>query len=484
MAQVPNIKGVQRDAEGVVKVLAPGGWLDLSMLSATAAAYTKSRPEASAALDPSSGDGWAPGQFKVVWGSDPDEEDPAEGGEGGANQLPQGAEPTKGGNPTPSDKFELPAAANMGSAGGGGGDDATFVTLVDPDTAESSLVVFDDAYRPRAEGLGQAIMTQTLDVTRSELALTAEALVADTKDYVDAQTAATLKVMDETLKSFVPETTGVTGAAQIVIHLGSPNKGTEPRTLEGLHHAMVPRLIKQISRGHHVYLPGPPGSSKSHSVKAAADALGWRFGSISLGPTTPESRFVGGMDAHGNFHTTSLTDGLAHAMEHPDQGFVFLLDEMDNGGAGNIATLNSLMANGWITLPNGQTHTVGRNLVFCGAANTYGTGPTAQFAGRTKLDPATLDRFKYMPWDTDVVLEKALVEAVLADNPSMASAWLHLWSETRANVARNNLSYFVTMRGAISGAEDLRDGDSLEEAWSETIGHKIPAEQLAKVTPF
>ncbi len=254
---------------------------------------------------------------------------------------------------------------------------------------------------------------------------------------------------------------------------------------DGLFHNQFPKLVQMVKSGQHSYLPGPPGTGKSHAAEQVADMLGWHFGSISLGPQTPDSRLWGGMDAHGNFHDTMLTRLMIHAEENPDSGSVFCLDELDNGNSGNIATLNSAMANGWTTLPNGRTVRFGGNMVFVGCANTYGTGPTSEFAGRNKLDAATLDRFVYLPWDTDKGVETALVRQYLhGENTETAVAWLDVWRTARKNVDTHGLKFFVTMRGCVNGAKMIANGVAIEDAFMLVLGNRLPKDQFVKINPL
>jgi hypothetical protein len=275
------------------------------------------------------------------------------------------------------------------------------------------------------------------------------------------------------------------GAVIVQIDVKRPNEVEFSQ--EGVFHTKFPTLTKLVAGGHHVYLPGPPGSGKSHAAEAVSQALGWGFGAISLGPTTPESRLWGGMDANGQFHCPPLAEGLIFAEENPDKGFVFCLDELDNGHPGIIATLNSSMANGWVQLPNGRRVQFGDNMVFVGCANTYGTGPTAEFSGRNRLDAATLDRFRYLPWDTDKGMEGAMVRGILAnvDNGAeLAADWLDTWNSARKNVEAHGLKVFVTMRGALAGAKMLAQGFDLFDTYEMVLANKLPEDQAKKISPF
>lgn len=279
------------------------------------------------------------------------------------------------------------------------------------------------------------------------------------------------------------EQNGTGGTITIKVETGK----APPKLKEGLFHTNFPQLVKFVASGNHVYLPGPPGTGKSHAAESVADVLGWRFGSISLGPQTPDSRLWGGKDAHGHFHEPTFIELARYAQENPESGAVFCLDELDNGNPGNLATLNTMMANGWFTAPNGDHIVCGRNYVIIGAANTYGTGPTAEFSGRNRLDAATLDRFLYLPWDTDLNVEKTLVNAHCGDTiegKKMAKDWLNVWRTARKNVEDNNLKVFVTMRGAINGARLLSQGVTVHDAFMAVLGSKLPVDQFRKVNPL
>lgn len=286
---------------------------------------------------------------------------------------------------------------------------------------------------------------------------------------------------DSKLADFVPKGNGEDGGLMPIItriEIITPEINT-PK--DGIFHNQFGHLTKLVASGQHVYLPGPPGTGKSHSAEQVAGVLDWRFASISLGPTTPESRLWGGMDAHGKFFEPPFVTLARYAAETPDSGAVFCLDELDNGHPGIIATLNSAMANGWFTAPNGDVITVGRNFVLIGAANTFGTGPTAEFAGRNKLDAATLDRFAYLPWDTDLAVEKALVGQYL--DAQSAKAWLDVWRTCRRNVKDNGLKVFVTMRGAVNGARLIAGGLPPTDVLDMVLLNKLPDEQRRKVQP-
>lgn len=251
---------------------------------------------------------------------------------------------------------------------------------------------------------------------------------------------------------------------------------------DGLFHHQFNELVFNTQLGHHSYLPGPPGTGKTHSAKQVADLLGWKFGMLTCGPQTSESAFYGGMDAHGRFHETPLVKCLRHAIEHPESGSIFLCDELDNGNPSVFTTLNTLLANGGFQTREGEFLEVGKNFVVIGTANTFGTGPTKEFSGRNKMDSAFLDRFAYIPWPTDERIEEALVRAYIA-NRTTADLFVAQWRAMRASVEERNIKFFVTMRGAMMAAKMIAAGATIQRALMLVAGNKLPADQWDQIKP-
>ena len=150
-----------------------------------------------------------------------------------------------------------------------------------------------------------------------------------------------------------------------------------------------------------IWLHGEAGSGKSTAGEQAADSLGLPFRSISLGPTTSKSDLMGYRDATGNYHNTAYREVY-------ENGGVFMFDEIDNGSASILTILNSALANGHGEFPDSRVprHETAR---FIASANTIGRGATSEYVGRAPIDAATIDRFAFIPMDTDEYLEDALI---------------------------------------------------------------------------
>lgn len=255
------------------------------------------------------------------------------------------------------------------------------------------------------------------------------------------------------------------------------------KDFDGLAHHKMPELLENIALGCHTVLPGSPGTGKSHAAKQCADILGYEYADLSLSQDMPESRLFGGRSANG-FIETPVIDAIRHAANNPDSGFVFTLDEMDAGRSGHLIGLNSLIANGWITLPNGDRCVIGSNLVFIGCMNTLGRGATKEFPGRFAIDPATLDRFDCINWNVDENLEEALVRRWFpADRQDDATEWLLTWRVVRENVTRHRIPFWITPRGADRGAKKISAGIPQDRVLAQLVANKIEADVWEKIKP-
>lgn len=322
-------------------------------------------------------------------------------------------------------------------------------------------------------------MQQDNEQQGDDAPMTMEDMVRRIASELDSQVKADLLQRFEEFESNNPQPTDA--GPTVRIEVKTP---TVQMSHDGLFHSEFPTLLHNAAIGQHTFLPGPPGSGKTHAAKQVADTLGWQYVEISFSPDLPESRIWGGRTPDG-FMETPLLEGLRHAMDNPDSGLVALFDEMDAARAALLVGMNSAMANNRVTAPNGDALTWGDNVVFIGAANTFGTGPTAEFAGRNKLDAATLDRFAYIPWDTDPIMEAQVVRSFLhGEREQTAADWLDAWRTLRSNVAAYGIKTFITMRGARNGARLIASGVDMHKAMMLVIGNKLPADQWSKVCPL
>lgn len=227
--------------------------------------------------------------------------------------------------------------------------------------------------------------------------------------------------------------------------------GQTIRSVNGLHHEMLPTLIKCLSAGLHVWLAGPSGSGKTHGAEQAAQALGLTF--RLQGAMTMAHELTGFVDAGGKYHETPFVATFRN-------GGVILLDELDAGSNEALLALNAALANGIMCLPSGEIIRAHADFKCVGAANTFGQGATADYVGRTRIDAAFLQRFgARLTWAYDEKLETAMSGNV---------DWSARVQRARKAAKANGLKVLITPRASQAGAKLIAAGFTPDEAASMT----------------
>ena len=227
-------------------------------------------------------------------------------------------------------------------------------------------------------------------------------------------------------------------------------------------HACFDKVLQDLACGLHVMLVGPAGSGKTTIAEKAAAALQLDFYPVSVGPQTTKSDLLGYVDANGNYHTTPVRDAF-------EKGGLLLLDEIDAGNAGVLTILNSMLANGHCSFPDGIIKRHENFRCMC-AGNTFGRGADCQYVGRNRIDEATLNRFMvvYMDYDEDLEREicgnRAFAEKV--------QKYRHIATEIRARVV-------ISPRQSIFGARLIAAGVPEDEAIERAIFAAMP-EDIAR----
>lgn len=226
--------------------------------------------------------------------------------------------------------------------------------------------------------------------------------------------------------------------------------------LPAMRHDKLQFVVSALQAGRHVYLAGTPGTGKSELARQAAEALGLSFGMIACDSSMTRSTLMGLVDAGGTYHRTALRDAVEH-------GGVFLIDEMDNGNPSLLAALNSAMANGLVAFPD-ESVAVHDDFRVIATANTWGNGPTAEFVGRLKVDPATLDRFVRISVDIDERLERELTIQHAGGNEAIAETVLDVVRGIRAQVAAQGVKVIISPRASMQVAALAAQGWSVKDA--------------------
>jgi hypothetical protein len=199
-----------------------------------------------------------------------------------------------------------------------------------------------------------------------------------------------------------------------------------------------------------VWISGPAGSGKTHSVRSFAKAAGLDF--YYNGALRDAFELLGYRDANGVYHTTAFREAY-------EKGGVYLFDEVDGSDNAALLALNGALANGIASFPDGtiERHPDCRIVA---TGNTWGLGATSDYVGRSKIDAAFLDRFgARIGWDYDVALEIAI---------SGNEDFTRRVQAARVRARAAGLKVLITPRASIAGAALIAAGLTHDEAASLT----------------
>jgi hypothetical protein len=177
-----------------------------------------------------------------------------------------------------------------------------------------------------------------------------------------------------------------------------------------------------------VYLAGPAGSGKNHTVEQIAKELGWNF--YFSNSVQQEYKLTGFIDAGGKFHDTEFYKAC-----NDDNDCIFFLDEMDASIPEVLVLLNAAIANGYFEFPNGRVNL--KHVHFVAAGNTVGSGADEMYTGRMVLDQATLDRFAIIEFDYSLNIEMAITK----NNTDLIEFIHNLRKQANENGIRATFSY-------------------------------------------
>lgn len=199
-----------------------------------------------------------------------------------------------------------------------------------------------------------------------------------------------------------------------------------------------------ISNNIPVYLVGPAGSGKNHTLEQIAWELGLDF--YFTNSVQQEYKLTGFIDAGGTYHETEFYRAFT-------KGGLFFLDEMDASIPEVLVLLNAAIANRYFEFPNGKV-TAHDNFRVVAAGNTVGNGADEQYTGRLVLDQATLDRFAIIEFDYSLKIEAHLAKG----NMDLVNFIRELRAQAKAKGIRATFSYrCITMVTKLEGKLELSE---------------------------
>ena len=160
----------------------------------------------------------------------------------------------------------------------------------------------------------------------------------------------------------------------------------EPLELESVVHECFEKALNHLAIGNQLYFHGGSGSGKSTTAKLLAQSLECEC--YIQGAILAKFEALGSLTATG--YNKSV---IRQWLENPEGGLL-CIDEIDASCPRALVTLMSIFdLDGELTFPDGETFKRTPDHLLIVTANTVGTGASAKYVGRTRLDRATLNRF-------------------------------------------------------------------------------------------
>lgn len=243
-------------------------------------------------------------------------------------------------------------------------------------------------------------------------------------------------------------------------------KDKEVRREKGeVFHKQFDKICKWLMKGHAIYLHGPSGTGKSYVAKQIASVLGLTF--YMINSVTQEHKITGYSDAAGVFHSTQFTEAFT-------KGGLLLIDEIDASVPEVLMILNEALANGHICV-DGKLLVAHENFKCITAGNTLGNGASTtngvDYTARYPLDPASLDRFKFIFFDYDREIEKTF--------PGVDDEMINFIYELRRIIKERNISNVLLTYRAYKRLVDAIDiEDNLTDAIQEGLLDRIDPDTI------
>ncbi len=215
-------------------------------------------------------------------------------------------------------------------------------------------------------------------------------------------------------------------------------------------HTSFDLMERFISINVPVYLVGPTGSGKTTAVEVIAQKLGLPFYRKVVGPESSEGSIFGFNNA------TAYVEGIS--FKPYTEGGILLIDEIDNGNPSTNIVVKMLSDGNKCNFPHG-TFTKHPNFRLVANANTFGTGATRDYVGRSMQDAALLNIFAYIKWVYDEDFEYNICydeyfrmngEEKKRFNKYIISVW-----KIRMAIKELGIRHIVSPRNALYGSRML-----------------------------
>ncbi len=219
-----------------------------------------------------------------------------------------------------------------------------------------------------------------------------------------------------------------------------------------LFHELTDEVIRCVMEGDWVYLWGPSGCGKTHLMRQVASLLGLDY--IDNGKITGNYSIIGYNDPQGRYRATPTFVATTY-------GKLLGYDELDNGDADSIVSLNGIYSSSLEVIQNPKKKvfvTFGEDMIvpmspnfrMMAAGNTNGEGENEEFSSRGKLDESVLERMTPIEFKYDNGVEERLF--------GEHTNWYHLFANFRKacdSWARRQ------GKNSVSGIASTRDAEAI-----------------------
>jgi hypothetical protein len=233
----------------------------------------------------------------------------------------------------------------------------------------------------------------------------------------------------------------------------------------GVQHADFEKILDLVQAApiKNVWISGPPGSGKTHLVKAISAALGLEY--YSHGACIMPHELSGYVN-NGVYQETQFYKAYK-------LGGVVNLDECDASSERALLVLQEALANGSAVF-GGERIKRHPDCIVIAGANTWGHGATIQYTGRAKLDAAFLDRFSFKHFlDYDEKLETHLAGG--------ETDWTKAVQSARKLASKGGVRAIISPRATIAGAALFAKNWKMKDIAMATFGAGMDAETLTKL---
>jgi MoxR-like ATPase len=227
-----------------------------------------------------------------------------------------------------------------------------------------------------------------------------------------------------------------------------------------------------------VFLAGGAGTGKTTIAQHVAESLNLPF--YFTGAVFAKHELLGYTDINHIYNNPDFRKAF-------EFGGVFLFDEKDASDPSALVAFNAALANRVCSFPDGETIRAHKDFIAIAAANTKGKGATREYAGRSPIDGATLDRYVILDIEIDETIERDIVAGILGAHFDdkranfLTESLLTTIRDARKLAKELQLSCIISPRAAYDAAKGLTQDLTMSECLTASLWNKLDATSRAQL---